>query len=177
MLGAKLRHLVNNICPHYHTKELPGEEVARGRCKAAKSAKVTNQPATQVGTAVSTQNRVQGPKRKLLNLCTYKLHALGDYILQILWFGTTDSYSTQTSELQHRRVKHFYARTNKNGANIQIARLQRREELLQRKQAQVHKHLLSKKTQAKVQAALAQDELELLAYTPPITYPTLATSH
>ncbi len=96
MLGAKLRHLVNNICPHYHTKELPGEEAARGRRRAAKSAKVTNQPVTQVGTAVSTQNRVQGPKRKLLNLCTYKLHALGDYVSQILWFGTTDSYSTQT---------------------------------------------------------------------------------
>ncbi|PSS37090.1 hypothetical protein PHLCEN_2v1066 [Hermanssonia centrifuga] len=167
MLGAKLHHLVNNICPHYHTKELTGEEAAHGRHRAAKSAKATNQPATQVGTAVSTQNRVQGPKRKLLNLCMYKLHALGDYVLQILWFETTDSYSTQTGELQHCRVKRFYAQTNKNGTNIQIAYLQRHEELLQHKQAQVHKHPLSKKAQAKVQAALAQDESEPLAYTPP----------
>lgn len=35
------------------------------------------------------------PKTKLLNLGTYKLHALGDYVRTIRLFGTTDSYSTQ----------------------------------------------------------------------------------
>ena len=31
----------------------------------------------------------------MLNLNTYKLHALGDYPSQIKLFGTTDSFSTQ----------------------------------------------------------------------------------
>ncbi|KAJ3724782.1 hypothetical protein C8R42DRAFT_640705 [Lentinula raphanica] len=43
--------------------------------------------------------------RKLFNLNTYKFHALGDYPWTIRTFGTTDSYSTQLSELEHRRVK------------------------------------------------------------------------
>jgi hypothetical protein len=34
-------------------------------------------------------------KNKLLNLLTYKMHALGDYVQSIRLFGTTDSYSTQ----------------------------------------------------------------------------------
>lgn len=34
-------------------------------------------------------------KVKILNLFTYKLHALGDYVRTIRLFGTTDSYSTQ----------------------------------------------------------------------------------
>ena len=33
--------------------------------------------------------------RKVFNMCTYKLHALGHYISAIAQFGTTDSYSTQ----------------------------------------------------------------------------------
>ena len=36
-----------------------------------------------------------GHRPKVLNLRTYKLHALGDYVVQIRMFGTTDSYSTQ----------------------------------------------------------------------------------
>ena len=34
-------------------------------------------------------------KKKMLNLNTYKFHALGDYVATIRLFGTTDSYSTQ----------------------------------------------------------------------------------
>ncbi|KAF8221761.1 hypothetical protein L208DRAFT_1326193 [Tricholoma matsutake] len=33
--------------------------------------------------------------RKVFNLFTYKLHALGDYVQTIHLFGTTDSYSMQ----------------------------------------------------------------------------------
>ncbi|KAJ7203528.1 hypothetical protein GGX14DRAFT_369445 [Mycena pura] len=75
-------------------------------------------------------------------MLTYKLHALGDYIASILWFGTSDSYSTQPvcifvrahfstdarqGELEHRRAKRFYARTSKNRATKQITVLERRE--------------------------------------------------
>lgn len=34
------------------------------------------------------------PKKKTLNLNTYKFHALADYVATIRLFGTTDSYST-----------------------------------------------------------------------------------
>ena len=37
----------------------------------------------------------RSPKKKKLNLNTYKFHALGDYVATIRLFGTMDSYSTQ----------------------------------------------------------------------------------
>src|SRR5580765_2191770 len=41
-----------------------------------------------------------GKKSKLLNLFTYKWHALGDYVRSIRLFGPTDGFSTQV-------VSHF----------------------------------------------------------------------
>ena len=35
----------------------------------------------------------------LFSMCTYKLHALGDYVAAIARFGTTDNYSTQVVTL------------------------------------------------------------------------------
>jgi hypothetical protein len=37
----------------------------------------------------------EGPLPKIFNMCTYKLHALGDYVASIWLYGTTDNYSTQ----------------------------------------------------------------------------------
>lgn len=84
-------------------------------------------------------------KKKILNLNTYKFHALGDYVATIRLFGTTDSYSTQLvsstpcrftmcvgtqpltqGELAHRLVKRLYRLTNKKDAAEQIARRYRR---------------------------------------------------
>jgi hypothetical protein len=54
-------------------------------------------PRASAGTATAEHNRFNVPvKVKILNLFTYKLHALGDYVQTIRLFGTTDSYSTQT---------------------------------------------------------------------------------
>lgn len=86
-LGSRIRHFAHKVCPLYDTRELPREEAARARRRAKKAAQgQTNDPATQK----------RGPLRKVFNLVTYKLHALGDYVAHILRFGTTDSYSTQT---------------------------------------------------------------------------------
>ena len=87
----------------------------------------------------------RSPKKKKLNLNTYKFHALGDYVTTIRLFGTTDSYSTQVvspvrsviplstlelnilqGELAHRLVKRLYGLTNKKDAPEQIARRYRR---------------------------------------------------
>ncbi|KAK6966961.1 hypothetical protein R3P38DRAFT_3438665 [Favolaschia claudopus] len=72
------------------------------------------------------------PKVKVFSLETYKLHELGDYAPYIPWIGTMDNVSTQPGELEHRRVRKWYARTNKNQAVRQITQLERRETALLR---------------------------------------------
>ena len=42
-----------------------------------------------------------GPKKRTLNLNTYKFHALADYVATIRLFGTTDSYSTLLVSLSY----------------------------------------------------------------------------
>lgn len=42
-----------------------------------------------------------GPKKRTLNLNTYKFHALADYVVTIRLFGTTDSYSTLLVSSSH----------------------------------------------------------------------------
>ena len=54
----------------------------------------------------------RSPKKKTLNLNTYKFHALADYVATIRLFGTTDSYSTLLVSLSLARLpntKHLFA--------------------------------------------------------------------
>jgi hypothetical protein len=88
-LGQALRRFARVTCNAFNTRELPREEAARGRRKAAAAAKKGKGKATQAPA------KKEGPKRRLFNLSTYKLHALGDYVKTIWLFGTTDNYSTQ----------------------------------------------------------------------------------
>lgn len=81
-LGQLLRRFQNKVCAAYpNTRELDKEEAARGRRQKGKQTATT-----------STTKKV-----KSFNWITYKFHALGDYVPAIRWFGTTDSYSTQTA--------------------------------------------------------------------------------
>jgi hypothetical protein len=59
------------------------------------SAISTSTAATSTSTAKTSASKLL-VKVKILNLLTYKLHALGDYVHTIWLFGTTDPYSTQT---------------------------------------------------------------------------------
>ena len=88
-LGSLIRFFANKLCPEYDTRELPREEAARARRRAKKPSQDQQAP------NVTSTHKI-GPLRKVFNLVTYKLHALGDYVTHILRFGTTDSYSTQT---------------------------------------------------------------------------------
>ncbi len=80
---------------------------------------------------------------RLLNLNTYKSHALGDYVSTIQHVGTTDAYSTQRvcsillffsilsdvipqCELEHRTSKSRYSRTNGKNFIRQISDIERR---------------------------------------------------
>jgi hypothetical protein len=94
-LGNSLRIFEEKTCAAFETRELECERVARQRCQE-KSA--TNSVASKSGRSTVSDNNAGSMPRKLkgFNLKTYKYHALGDYIDTIQWFGTTDSYSTQS---------------------------------------------------------------------------------
>jgi hypothetical protein len=91
MLGQHLRRFVKITCSAFETKDLPSEEAARGRRKAAVAGKRAKKPKKDV----KGKQKDSSTLRKLFNLCTYKLHALGDYVVAILQYGTTDNFTTQ----------------------------------------------------------------------------------
>ncbi|CAE6459930.1 unnamed protein product [Rhizoctonia solani] len=94
------------------TFETPREFSARQRRAAAKAQQSNLTEAVQITL-----------KRCKLNLNTPKFHSIGHYVDVIRFFGTTDSYSTQTTELQHRKVKRQWERTNMKDAVPQMARI------------------------------------------------------
>ncbi|KAJ3568500.1 hypothetical protein NP233_g5674 [Leucocoprinus birnbaumii] len=119
-LGDSLRKFQDTTCAYFYTEELPDMETARGHQKAKTTESVKGKGKAAPGRLFRS-----------FNLLTYKLHALGDYVKSIIAFGTSDGYSTQTGELEHRRVKNFYVRTNKRSTFAwQIAKHERRERLL-----------------------------------------------
>lgn len=129
------------------TQELPREQAAQEAREARESARAAAVGVPESSSRCKGKQRTGAPRIRTFNLLTYKIHALGDYASTIRMFGTTDSYSTQIvscvyiltnerppidlqGELEHWRVKQFYARTNKTNYTAQIATLERRTELL-----------------------------------------------
>ncbi|KAK7689513.1 hypothetical protein QCA50_007305 [Cerrena zonata] len=134
LFGIRIRHFANKLTPEYDTKELPKEEAARIRRHVKQ--------VTQGGAAAPTRTRSSPIKKKVFCMTTYKLHTMGDYVSQIVQFGTTDSYSTQSGELEHRSVKRYYTQTNKINATLQMARIHRRERALRKALEQRHQATL-----------------------------------
>ncbi|KAG9074741.1 hypothetical protein FRC06_010494, partial [Ceratobasidium sp. 370] len=95
ILARRLRRFQTTIAVRYNTVETDREHTKRKRQE-------TRRALATGGVAQSTE-----PHKRVVkyNLTTYKLHALGDYPDAIEQFGTTDSYSTQIGELEHRRAK------------------------------------------------------------------------
>ena len=112
-LGKQLRSFQSKTCPAFHTRELQHEMNARIRHQAnrvttrnnnSKAKSRASQPDTPVDLSMSetldsstacSQPKPTGRRPKTLNLNTYKIHALGDYVSTIKAYGTTDSYSTE----------------------------------------------------------------------------------
>ncbi|KAJ7067287.1 hypothetical protein C8F01DRAFT_980626, partial [Mycena amicta] len=90
-LGRLLRRFRDHVCPFFKTKELPTEERTRERAQARNKSKGKGKGNTTTRSTVTNA----GTTKKEYNMFTYKLHALGHYVASILWFGTSDSYSTQ----------------------------------------------------------------------------------
>jgi hypothetical protein len=93
-LGTLLRRFQSVTCEAYVTRELPSEEAARGRWKAAAAAKQSIAGENGVEELMATAAKPKANLRKF-NLMTYKAHSLGDYAKFIRLYGTTDNYSTQ----------------------------------------------------------------------------------
>ncbi|CAE6459848.1 unnamed protein product [Rhizoctonia solani] len=76
-------------------------------------------------TSPANPNNLSNDGRRLckLNLGTYKAHSLPDYVRTIEEYGTTDSYSTQINELQNRKIKGQYTRTNHHNIEEQMTRV------------------------------------------------------
>ncbi|KXN85079.1 hypothetical protein AN958_11721 [Leucoagaricus sp. SymC.cos] len=121
-LGDILHKFEEATCAFFYIEKLPTDAAARGQ-QSARMNSVQQKEKGKAPEKTSSQS---------FSLATYKLHLLGDYKEAIKMFGTSDSYSTQIGELEHRCVKKFYTRTNKRSTFIwQIAKHERQERLLQ----------------------------------------------
>jgi hypothetical protein len=89
-LGYNLRSF-NETCSVFSTRELRREAESRIRQQARSKNSSSARSQINIAAPVTTSGR----RTKVLNLRTYKLHALGDYVAQIRLYGTTDSFSTQ----------------------------------------------------------------------------------
>ncbi|KAF9033895.1 hypothetical protein BJ165DRAFT_1396369 [Panaeolus papilionaceus] len=132
-LGFALRGFVKDVCPAYDAKELPREEAARARRQANNAKKGMSTSKKKSKRPAADDESEDNTTTKVLNLFTYKLHALGDYVDAIWQFGPSDNYSTQPGETEHHRSKMFYARTNKrSGFENQLAKHNRRQNIIRR---------------------------------------------
>ncbi|KAJ8592017.1 hypothetical protein M405DRAFT_734033, partial [Rhizopogon salebrosus TDB-379] len=121
--GKQLRHFQKHTCIAFKTQELRREAERRQR-------RQSQSLASNGGATISTHQTAR--RSKTFNLQTYKLHALGDYSTSIRKFGTTDSYSTEPGELEHRTSKARYHRTDRKEFVKQIASIERREARIHR---------------------------------------------
>ncbi|KAI5115660.1 hypothetical protein M0805_000539 [Coniferiporia weirii] len=67
---------------------------------------------------------------KKFNICTSKIHAIGDYAHHILRLRTTDSYMTGIGEAEHRWSKDNFKRTNKVNFVQQLTQIECRQAAL-----------------------------------------------
>ncbi|KAJ3019645.1 hypothetical protein NUW54_g25 [Trametes sanguinea] len=127
-LGQAMCVFTSNVCPDYNTWELDKEVEARQWRQARKSLKSKGPGQAQdITPSARSKGHVDCP-RKDFNLNTYKFHHLGDHTTSAHLVGSLDGPSTVTGKLEHRHVKHFYVRTNKNFQfGLQITRHKHRK--------------------------------------------------
>jgi len=88
-LGNMLRSFQRDICSQYQTFDLPSEEAAQARRKAAAAKK--DGVTAKKGKGLAARSW----KLQKFNLNTFKTHALGGYAKAIQLFGSPDSYNSQ----------------------------------------------------------------------------------
>ncbi|KAF9473559.1 hypothetical protein BDN70DRAFT_761574, partial [Pholiota conissans] len=123
-LGHSLREFEKNVCPFYATQESSQEASTRERQTAKKLAGSKSAGASTASNPTSTN--------KTFSLNTYKFHSLGDYVETIRRNGTTDSFSTEQMELEHRSPKSHYRRTSRKMFEKQLSQIERRQTRIRR---------------------------------------------
>ncbi|KAJ7078763.1 hypothetical protein C8R43DRAFT_1177846 [Mycena crocata] len=139
LLGRQMLYFAEVTCPQFKTVETDGEYAARGRATARREAAKTGttSESTASNLPAAPHPKTGGKRAVVFSLNTYKHHSMGDYVPTIRRFGTMDSYSTQIGESQHRRVKDWNGRSNKNNAVPQIIRMDVRESAHERMQQEL----------------------------------------
>ena len=94
-LGELLRTFQSDVCPGYQTFDLPSEEAARVRRKAAAAKKGVSVDKGK-GKEKETSSGFGSRKPRTFSLNTYKTHALGAYAKAIRLYGSPDNYNSQT---------------------------------------------------------------------------------
>ncbi|KZP28578.1 hypothetical protein FIBSPDRAFT_728633 [Athelia psychrophila] len=138
-VGKELRRFRDDTCENIKTTALLKEEAARARQKARRDAKKATASKDGVADAGAKSDSAPPAKarrakklKKLFDLNNSKTHNLPDYAPMIKDFGTTDSFSSQVGELEHRRSKGFFPRTSKKKYHLQMTKLERRQTRLWR---------------------------------------------
>ncbi|KIM75847.1 hypothetical protein PILCRDRAFT_98847 [Piloderma croceum F 1598] len=143
-LGKRLRLLHRKFsqttCSAFATKELHREYNARLRREVKQSAKkVRGKAAGSRGIEASAQAPASKRRYKTLNLNTFKAHYLGYYAEIIHHYGTSDSYSSEPGELEHRSPKARYSCTSHKGFVKQMTQIERRQARIRRIRKRLHK--------------------------------------
>ncbi|KAJ1309331.1 hypothetical protein OPQ81_004992 [Rhizoctonia solani] len=116
-LGSEFRRFAE-LTQDMDVRETPKEYLQRRKRAETRAASMLKAQAQSKGKSQRPVSLSDGRRHCELNLNTHKVHALADYVDQIEEFGTTDSYSTQIPELQHRKVKMQFERTNKQPDSV-----------------------------------------------------------
>ncbi|KAG8729295.1 hypothetical protein FRC10_004102 [Ceratobasidium sp. 414] len=130
-LGITLRNFAK-LTEGMEVRETPKEYACRKKqAESNKASSMTRRTRTTANTTHASASKAQPQKNsdgdgrqiRTLNLNTVKLHSFGDYPASVEEYGTTDSYSTQIGELQNRKYKAQYMRTNKRNAIEQMTEI------------------------------------------------------
>ncbi|KAG8739756.1 hypothetical protein FRC12_016207 [Ceratobasidium sp. 428] len=129
-LGTALRNFVK-LTEGMKVRETPKEYTRRQKQAEASKAKSMTRGTSKTRAKKASSKQQSGDDgddddgRRVvtLNLNTYKFHSTGDYPYHIEEFGTSDSYSTQIGELQNRKYKAQYMRTNRRDAIEQMTQI------------------------------------------------------
>ncbi|KAI1789115.1 hypothetical protein LXA43DRAFT_923997 [Ganoderma leucocontextum] len=140
VLGCEIRCFSQVTCAAFPTRETQKEYDARKRAEARRQQAARAPNPTPTSNAQPTVLSTSGRRLRTFNPNTIKLHFLGDYCSTIKAYGSTDSYSTQTGELEHRRVKARWQRTNNIGPEQQVINLDARETRMYRMANELQEH-------------------------------------
>ncbi|KAK7444353.1 hypothetical protein VKT23_015366 [Stygiomarasmius scandens] len=126
--GDSLRKFVRTTCAEFDTTELEKERAKRVRREKRARQK------SGLDTPVDPASELN--QKRSFNPNTPKFHAMGHYPDAVVYFGTTDVYSTQPGEHAHIRSKHLWERTSKNRNFVgQLARQERRHHFMRKRVA------------------------------------------